>query len=277
MRNDPCPCGSGKKFKKCHGAAVPPEVAALPTDARAEWQRADVVLQRQKRVGQEILDWATKKLGAEWTDGALDAWGLPREEDISDMEADVYTGWVLFAYAPSTLGRPLAAAWLDDAGKRATADDRALAEAGLAAQLGVWEAETVEEGVGATVTDRLTGRTLFVHEPDLTHMLAPSEFVCAYVLACDGVHVFAGMHEDTLIREDGAQFVTDLLAEAGIADAPLPDAVVRDAAWQARTVRRWHALAETLYADLPDDEMRDTEGAAEGEGAEDHDPFEEKR
>jgi len=21
-RNDPCPCGSGKKFKKCHGAAL---------------------------------------------------------------------------------------------------------------------------------------------------------------------------------------------------------------------------------------------------------------
>ena len=21
-RNDPCPCGSGKKYKKCHGAAA---------------------------------------------------------------------------------------------------------------------------------------------------------------------------------------------------------------------------------------------------------------
>ncbi|HVF58652.1 MAG TPA: SEC-C metal-binding domain-containing protein [Thermoanaerobaculia bacterium] len=21
-RNDPCPCGSGRKFKKCHGAAI---------------------------------------------------------------------------------------------------------------------------------------------------------------------------------------------------------------------------------------------------------------
>ncbi|HEY4956344.1 MAG TPA: SEC-C metal-binding domain-containing protein [Caldimonas sp.] len=21
-RNDPCPCGSGKKYKKCHGAAT---------------------------------------------------------------------------------------------------------------------------------------------------------------------------------------------------------------------------------------------------------------
>src|SRR5262249_21932037 len=24
-RNDPCPCGSGKKFKKCHGAALEEE------------------------------------------------------------------------------------------------------------------------------------------------------------------------------------------------------------------------------------------------------------
>jgi len=23
-RNDPCPCGSGKKYKKCHGAPLPP-------------------------------------------------------------------------------------------------------------------------------------------------------------------------------------------------------------------------------------------------------------
>jgi uncharacterized protein len=22
-RNDPCPCGSGRKFKRCHGSAAP--------------------------------------------------------------------------------------------------------------------------------------------------------------------------------------------------------------------------------------------------------------
>ena len=27
-RNDPCPCGSGKKYKKCHGAASEPPAAA---------------------------------------------------------------------------------------------------------------------------------------------------------------------------------------------------------------------------------------------------------
>jgi preprotein translocase subunit SecA len=30
-RNDPCPCGSGKKYKKCHGAAVPAAAAAAAT------------------------------------------------------------------------------------------------------------------------------------------------------------------------------------------------------------------------------------------------------
>jgi preprotein translocase subunit SecA len=32
-RNDPCPCGSGKKFKKCHGALLEEEGAADDDDA----------------------------------------------------------------------------------------------------------------------------------------------------------------------------------------------------------------------------------------------------
>ncbi|HLI33721.1 MAG TPA: SEC-C metal-binding domain-containing protein, partial [Terriglobia bacterium] len=33
-RNDPCPCGSGKKYKKCHGAGAPPPSAAPPSSDR---------------------------------------------------------------------------------------------------------------------------------------------------------------------------------------------------------------------------------------------------
>jgi preprotein translocase subunit SecA len=33
-RNDPCPCGSGKKYKKCHGAAVPPSSSKPPEPNR---------------------------------------------------------------------------------------------------------------------------------------------------------------------------------------------------------------------------------------------------
>ncbi|WP_396224240.1 SEC-C domain-containing protein [Gemmatimonas sp.] len=247
MRNDPCPCGSGKKFKKCHGAAMPPEVAALSTASRAEWQRAELLRQRQKRVGQDVLDWAVKKLGPEWTDAALDAWGLSPEEAPSDLEADIYTGWAMFAYVPPTLGRPIAAAWLDDAGARRPDDERSLVTAGLAMTLGIWEVETVEAGVGATLTDQLTGRTLFVHEPDLTHAIAPAEYICAYVLEDGGVLVFSGLHEDTLIPSDATPFVEQLRADAG-GDAGL-EAQRHDPVWQARAVRQWHLLAESLYAD----------------------------
>jgi preprotein translocase subunit SecA len=34
-RNDPCPCGSGQKFKKCHGAALEDENSAAEDDASA--------------------------------------------------------------------------------------------------------------------------------------------------------------------------------------------------------------------------------------------------
>jgi predicted aspartyl protease len=32
-RNDPCPCGSGSKYKKCHGAVSPPPAAKPPVPA----------------------------------------------------------------------------------------------------------------------------------------------------------------------------------------------------------------------------------------------------
>jgi len=124
-RNAPCPCGSGRKFKKCHGAAVPPEAAALAPDARAEWLRGDAVLRRQQRVGQELLDWAERKLDAEWIDAALDAWGVKEDDDVDEGVADLFTAWSLFVYAPPALAKPIAAAWLEDAaGRKSDEDER---------------------------------------------------------------------------------------------------------------------------------------------------------
>jgi len=253
-RNAPCFCGSGKKYKKCHGAAVPPEAAALPADARAEWLRGDAVLQRQRRVGQELLDWAEKKLTADWIDAALDAWGVNEDDDVDEATADLFTTWSLFNFAPASLGQPVAAAWLDDAaGRRSDADTRALVSAALRAPLGLWAIETVEAGVGATLTDRLSDTTHFVHEPDLTHDLAPTEFMLAYVISVDNVQVFSGLHADTLLFMDGKALMADVLANANHATTPLPAAMQRDPLWQVRLARRFSETAAASYALPPDD------------------------
>lgn len=249
-RNAPCPCGSGRKFKKCHGAAVPPEAAALPPEARAEWLRGDAVLMRQKRIGQELLDWAERKLDAEWVDAALDAWGVREEEDVDEADADLFTAWSLFNYREPKLGKSIAAAWLDDAaGRKADADARALVSASLALPLGVWQVETVEAGVGATITDRFSDATCFVHEPDLTHDIGPGEFVLAYVVETGGVSVFAGLHADPLLFMDAKPLVAQVLEEAGVADGLLSREQQVDPAWQVRLARRWTETADAAYAD----------------------------
>ena len=249
-RNAPCPCGSGRKYKKCHGAAVPPEAAALPPDARAEWLRGDTVLQRQKRVAQELLDWAERKLGAAWVDTALDAWGVSEEDDVDEGVADLFTGWSLFNYRPSKLAKPIAAAWLDDAmGRKADDDTRALVSAALASPLGFWEVETVEAGVGTTLTDRLGHTTCFVHEPDLTHDLGPGEFILAYVIETDGVRVFSGLHADSLLLMEGNTLLANVLVDAGVSAAPIPREQQTDPAWQIRLARLWSNTAAAAYGD----------------------------
>jgi hypothetical protein len=79
------------------------------------------------------------------------------------------------------------------------------------------------------------------------------------VLECEGVHVFAGLHDDTLLQVDGVQFVGDVLVELGVA-VPVPDATLTDAAFIAKLARRWHSLAETLYADGAEGAEDDDDG-----------------
>jgi len=60
-RNAPCPCGSGRKFKRCHGslqqAAVPPEV----THKLAELQAFEKQREQQQGYGKPII---SAKVGA---------------------------------------------------------------------------------------------------------------------------------------------------------------------------------------------------------------------
>jgi hypothetical protein len=53
-RNDPCPCGSGKKWKKCHGDVASSRGEASPLDAeRSLAQFADVMRARQRQREQQ--------------------------------------------------------------------------------------------------------------------------------------------------------------------------------------------------------------------------------
>ena len=52
-RNTPCPCGSGKRFKRCHGSAEAPAVSRLPDDAVMRERFAQVQAEIRQREQQQ--------------------------------------------------------------------------------------------------------------------------------------------------------------------------------------------------------------------------------
>jgi hypothetical protein len=60
-RNDPCPCGSGKKFKRCHGSfAYQDQLNAELPNMLARAQAAQVQRQRQQGMGRPIISAQTE-------------------------------------------------------------------------------------------------------------------------------------------------------------------------------------------------------------------------
>jgi hypothetical protein len=254
-RNAPCPCGSGRKFKKCHGAAVPPEAATLPQAVRANVQRAESVLQRNKRITQEILDWADRRLTPEWMNRAYDAWGLAEDAELALEEGDLFTTWAVYHFAADAEQGPVATQWLAAQqarhGARTDADTVALVHAHRAGMLGVWEVVDPEPGVGLTVRNRLatapSDSEPYVYEADASHDLTPGQCVLAYLMHVDDLHVFGGLHDVPLESPE----LDEALAVIAVGDA-LP-AISRN--WMAASERYFDRLDAEFERDAQQQDL----------------------
>jgi hypothetical protein len=92
-RNDPCPCGSGKKFKRCCQTGVPASDAGPWRDQHEAFDR----------LGQTMLNFAMETFAEEipeaWQDFNQDESPLPIEEDAP--EARIFIPYLYFDWDPS--------------------------------------------------------------------------------------------------------------------------------------------------------------------------------
>src|SRR5215207_6836837 len=115
-RNDPCPCGSGKKYKKCHGRLSVSEVAARPEVARANALKAvDIEL------GGRLISFAAARYGPQWMLDALDAYLDLDGDDLPDREMPLAIPWALYTMPMTAAGLTLAEEWRRAQGKGALA------------------------------------------------------------------------------------------------------------------------------------------------------------
>jgi|GEM_PF-1018683 len=198
-RNDPCPCGSGKKFKKCHGAL------ASPT--------GDTVYDRLRRLEGEatyrVLKFARERYGESCMEAAWDQFydgrGGPYSED--DPEYLYFCRWFEYDWMPEGV-RPLAECFLaDHKSKNIDSEIRRMMEATLAAPYSFYQAVEIEPGAGFRARDVLREMEVRITERSASTLIEKGNVMFARVVSLDGVSFMMGNGTQPL----RAVFLSDLV------------------------------------------------------------------
>lgn len=263
-RNAPCPCGSGRKFKKCHGAALPPEAAALPAPERERLQRAVQLLERDRRVHTELNDWCDRRLGPDWANAALDQFAGAPDVDLSEFDESFYGHWLLHhrpaANNQATPGKQWLEAQRARHGHRMDGDVEALITALGESRVGFWRIQDIEPGVGYTLHDLLSNHAAFVHDDSGALGDMVDDVCLAYVTTLDDLQIVTGAYLDLLPREEAEQVAQAVREAAGVEAQAATAAPLRAFLSDYRnhiTLRNlWHAHANA-YWDAQDPHVTD--------------------
>jgi hypothetical protein len=182
-RNDPCPCGSGKKYKKCHGATL----TVAP----------DFKYDRIRRLDGESGALLVKFAREEFGPGVLEvAWkdfqfgdDIPYNE--SNVEFNYFLRWLTFCWRPSA-EETLAERCLRKRGKRLEADLRRFIELTVAAPYSYYQILETKPGAGMRLRDILRKSEVEVMERTASMILEKGNIIFARAAEMDGVSFFMG-------------------------------------------------------------------------------------
>lgn len=179
-RNDPCPCGSGRKYKKCHLAED-----AAKSPARAPDTTPSPVHHLDARVLEDVMAFLKPRFAPEMV------------EELAFLEADPHLDvrfvvpWL--GYTALYDGRTGVDWYLDDRGWTVSAKARAWLDAVRASWLSIWDVESVEPG-RIVLFDVLTETEKTVYEISAARMMTPGHVVLTRVVDFEGQSFLTSMH-----------------------------------------------------------------------------------
>ncbi len=183
-RNDPCPCGSGKKYKKCH---LGDERA--PGDAGSEGMPAAKTLGDRLNAGlvEALRLFAMKRFGEDWFREAADLFDIGTEAELELM-----VPWSYFHFRVKGVDT-IADIFLRERGERLSPDDREWLASQQGAWLSIWSVLEVIPGLQMVMEDALTGERRTVYERTATRTLVRHDAVLARVTDFRGVSTLTGI------------------------------------------------------------------------------------
>lgn len=233
-RNDPCPCGSGRKYKRCCFAADR-ERGAAGAGAGAPGERA-AVHERDEALVLDLLQYGARRFGPE-VRGFAALFG--------DFENSLQLAMPWAVYGFLVRGRPIVDWYLDERGKRLPAADRAWLEAQQASWLSIWEVVHVEPGACLELVDQLSGERREVREVSASRSLVVRDTILARVVDDLEVPVLCGVHPRALPPTEADEVVRR--ARRGLRRrGKVPLGELRDGLVGRRLIELWEAAVEEL-------------------------------
>jgi len=228
-RNDPCPCGSGLKYKKCHLRSE--EETAAPEPHRAPVHDAGM------RLVERIGRWAYDRFGPEFEAAGSD---LALEEVEGSLQFIV--PWAIFHHPLQ--GMP-AFEWYarekaDDLSRR----DRELIDAQRQSWIGFWEVRETVPGKSMILADLLSGEKRLVQEATGSRSLVARDVIMGRVVDFGDVSVVDGMYPRALPPRDASYAVENVRRMLKV-KLPLGVGELRDFARSQLLVKVWKNAVES--------------------------------
>ena len=229
-RNDPCPCGSGRKYTRCHLAA--------DGEAHGASRSVTALHDLDRRLVVRLTRFALAEYGETWREF---------EDDFSDPEASSQLAWPWSVYGFEVGGRSVAETYREAPECRCSPAEHRWLDAQRAAWLSVWEVEAVEPGRGLTVHDLLSGERRTVQETQGSRTLVLRDALLGRVVEQDGVAVLCGTHPCPLPPFDAADVVRRARGHLRRRRA-VPVERLRNASFGRYLIRRWEEAVEYRQA-----------------------------
>jgi hypothetical protein len=200
-RNDPCPCGSGKKYKKC----CLNETKVVSTE-EFQYQRLS---EAYNRGFDKMAEYGARRLDPEAMDRSMAEYWMaigrkvtPEDKDF-DRQMPLFTPWMVFNWPIKTAGpfkkikeiegKTIAELYMQDHGPRMDSLERRVAEAGNRNPYRFFEVLRVDPGKRVYLQDVLIGSEHTVQERSGSHYMKPHDLLFGRVAAIDEVNMFIGL------------------------------------------------------------------------------------
>lgn len=234
-RNDPCPCGSGRKFKQCHLRQAEAVRDIHDRDRAWRWQ---------------LYEWGEENLDVGLSDLRLE-----------DDDPLLHFLLPLHLFHIDYGGTTIAQRFLDEHGAPIPDSDRRWLEAQLASWVSIWEVEKVEMGSSLNLRDILTGEKRMVLDVTASMSCSVSTNLLARTLDFDGVSYLCGTHPAPLppfLGDMAAQLACDKLR---VKRRPSPRRL-RGSKGALIVFDAWEEVLEVLDKSLSKHEFTNTDGDA---------------